>query len=106
MSARWFASRVSGLTAGVDADEFKASEVEDAVFRARAQFLMYADKLTFKVGEVTEAKLQTLNGVWGESYLYVTTAEGNNECWKTQTIVNRSCLGKLFYQWPTRKLKK
>jgi hypothetical protein len=103
--ARSFAARVSGLVESVDAEEFAASEVEDAVYHARAQFLAFAWKLEIKVGAVTAAALETVRGVWGESYLRVTTAAGVAQCWKTQTIVNRSVLGKLFFQFPTRIVK-
>lgn len=100
-AARWFAAKVTGE----NAEDFCLKEVEDAVFMAQQQFRAYADKLEYKVGAVTEARLQVIASVWGSSYLYVTTAAGNAECWHTQTIVNRSKLDKLFYQWPTRKLK-
>lgn len=99
------ARRFAQLVTGENAEEFKLKEVEDAVYMAEQQFRAYADKLEYKVGAVTKATLTIVAGVWGESFLYVTTAAGNEEVWKTQTIVNRSKLDKLFYQWPTRKLK-
>lgn len=102
---RSFAARVCGLVENCDAEEFATKETETAVYFARAQFLEYAWKLDTKVGAVTEAKLQTLNGVWGESYLYVTTAEGVAQCWKTQTIINHSVYGTPYFQWPTRIVK-
>lgn len=105
VARRAFAARVSYLVEGCNVEEFVTNYVANEVFAARAQFLAFADKLTLKVGAITEAKLQTLRGVWGESYLYVTTAEGVAQCWKTQTIVNRSVLDNLFYQWPTRIVK-
>lgn len=102
---RQFARSAAGLNERITAEAFAHETVEDAVYNARYQFLAFASKLELKVGAVTEASLQTLRGVWGESYLYVTTAEGVAQCWKTQTIVNRSVLGKLFFQWPTRIVK-
>lgn len=96
------AARLTDAAKGAD---YALKMIEDAVYGARAQFLAYAWKLEAKVGNVTEATLQVLRGVWGESYLYVTTAEGVAQCWKTQTIVNRSVLDNLFYQWPTRTVK-
>lgn len=100
------ARRFAGKVTGEGKEEFELKEIEDAIFMAEQQFRAYADKLEYKVGEVTEARLQVIYSVWGSSYLHVLTAAGNYETWHTQTIVNRSKLDKLFYQWPTRKLKK
>jgi hypothetical protein len=97
--------RFAAMITGENAEEFVTNYIESEVFSAQQQFRAFAAKLEHKVGAITEAKLQVLNGVWGESYLYVTTAEGVAQCWKTQTIVNRSVLDNLFYQWPTRTIK-
>jgi hypothetical protein len=71
---------------------------------ASAQYDSFIAKLEAKIGEVTAA---TLSGehVWGHSVLTVTKADGTSEKWKTQMIVNVSVLGKLFNQWPSRKMK-
>jgi hypothetical protein len=43
--------------------------------------------------------------VWGRSDLKVTLKDGSTEVWRTQVIVNVSKLGKLFNQWPSRRVK-
>ena len=71
---------------------------------AAADFDAYVTKLEAKVGDCVAA---TVDGnLWNESILTVTTADGAVERWKTQMIINVSSLGKLFNQFPTRKLKK
>jgi hypothetical protein len=95
---RAFAARIQN-------DEFVANYVEGEVYGARMQFLGFANKLETKVGAITSAELEMVRGVWGESYLRVTTTDGARVTWKTQTIVNRSVLDNLFYQWPTRVVK-
>lgn len=72
---------------------------------AAAQYDMFVIKLVGKVGPVTEAKLEGSH-VWGHSFLTVRNADGTQDIWKTQQIVNRSGLGTMFNQWPTRKLKR
>lgn len=71
---------------------------------AAAQYEAFVAKLTEKVGEVSSATLEG-NHVWGYSFLTVETAEGESQIWKTQMIINVSKLGKLFNQFPTRKVK-
>jgi hypothetical protein len=71
---------------------------------AAAQYDSYVQKLIGKIGEVTAASLDG-DHVWGFSYLTVTLPNGKKEVWKTQMIVNISKLGKLFNQFPTRKMK-
>lgn len=93
------------MVTGDKADDFTTKYIADEVYGARAQFLAYADKLVLKVGAIKSAELEMVRGVWGESYLNVVTAEGVAIIWKTQTIVNRSVLDNLFYQWPTRIVK-
>jgi hypothetical protein len=71
---------------------------------AAAQYDAFVEKLVAKVGDVTAATLAGCH-VWGHSVLTVVTAAGESQRWQTQMIMNVSCLGKLFNQWPTRKLK-
>lgn len=72
--------------------------------QASAQFDAYIAKLESKIGECVEAKLAGEN-IWTGSLLTVVKPDGTVEKWKTQMIINVSCLGKLFNQWPTRKIK-
>lgn len=70
---------------------------------AAEQYDAFVAKLIKKIGDCDAADL-TGNHVWGYSVLTVTKGEAI-ERWKTQQIVNVSKLGKLFNQWPTRKVK-
>jgi hypothetical protein len=98
---RSFAQRITGE----HAEQVAAETVEEAVYVARSSFLSYAWKLDTKVGDVTAAKLTTVYGVWGESFLDVTKADGSVIRWKTQTITNHSVYGTPYFQWPTRIVK-
>lgn len=104
--ARRFAANVCGLNEKITAEAAADEAVEDAVYNARYNFLAYAWKLDRKVGDVTAAKLTTVAGVWGESYLDVTMRDtGAVIRWKTQTITNHSVYGTPYFQWPTRIIK-
>lgn len=78
---------------------FIAQAQEDAA----AQYDAFVAKLTHKIGDCDSATLEG-NHVWGHSLLTVTKANVT-EKWKTRQIVNTSKLGRLFNQWPTRKVK-
>ena len=82
------------------AARFVAQAGENAAFEYDA----FVAKLNAKIGEAETAHIVG-NHVWSSSYLYVTKADGTKECWKTQMIINVSKLGKLFNQFPTRKVK-
>jgi hypothetical protein len=70
---------------------------------AGASFDAYVAKLTAKVGEgVSSASV--VGHLWDYSILTV-EKNGSTEQWRTQQILNVSCLGKVFNQWPTRKMK-
>jgi hypothetical protein len=71
---------------------------------AAAQYDAFVAKLEAKVGTHTAAIL-TGNHVWGSSLLTVDLPDGRTERWTTKQIVNVSSLGKLFNQWPTRRVK-
>ena len=77
--------------------------VADARKDAAAQYDSFIAKLNAKIGPATVARLEG-NHVWSYSFLFVETASGS-QCWKTQMIINRSKLGKLFNQFPSRKVK-
>jgi Asp-tRNA(Asn)/Glu-tRNA(Gln) amidotransferase A subunit family amidase len=83
--------------------EREARFIDGAKVDAAAQYDAFVAKLTQKIGECDSAVLSG-NHVWGQSILTVTKGE-SSERWKTQMIVNVSKLGKLFNQWPTRKVK-
>lgn len=88
--------------------DINAAKVEKLVADAREdaafQYEAFVAKLNSKIGPATAARLEG-NHVWGHSYLHVTTAAGEQQIWKTQMIINVSKLGKIFNQFPTRKVK-
>jgi hypothetical protein len=81
--------------------------VERIVKRVRAdaatQYDAFVAKLVQKVGAHDAATLVGSH-VWGHSILTVQRGPVS-ERWKTQMIINVSKLGKLFNQFPTRKVK-
>ena len=88
-----------------DMDAAKAEEfVKEAKEDAAYQYEQYVAKLNKKIGPTKSATLEG-NHVWGYSFLRVVTASGEKQTWKTQTIINQSKLGKVFNQFPTRKIK-
>lgn len=84
-------------------EEAKARVLKMAEEMAASSYDAYVAKLCGKVGECLTAEVD--GKLWNYSYLTVTKADGSKEMWKTQMIVNVSSLGKLFNQWPTRKMK-
>ncbi|AHZ60195.1 hypothetical protein HQ81_0151 [Dickeya phage phiDP23.1] len=77
--------------------------IKKARRNAAHQYESFICKLEDKIGSHSAAELDGSH-VWGYSILTVTTPEGTQR-WKTQTIINVSKLGKLFNQYPTRKVK-
>lgn len=78
--------------------------VENAKIDASKEFDAFVAKMEDKIGEVKSAELKG-SFVWGYSVMTVTKEDGSKENWKTQMIINVSKLGKLFNQFPTRKIK-
>lgn len=77
--------------------------ISDAQQRASLDFDAFIVKLCDKIGECESATIDAPD-VWGYSFLHVTKSSGP-ETWKTQQIINQSKLGRLFNQWPSRKIK-
>ncbi len=89
----------------VDVDSnYVARFVKEAREDAAAQYDLFIMKLIAKIGDVETASLNG-NHVWSYSFLTVSKARSVIEIWKTQQIMNVSKLGKVFAQWPTRKVK-
>lgn len=72
---------------------------------AADQYEGFVYKLVEKIGDHASAGLVPMQGVWTHSILTVTKKDGTSQQWETKRIINRSCLGKLFFQWPTRLMK-
>lgn len=97
-------SYIPGAPDIVEADpERQSLFIKEARRDAAFQYESFICKLEDKVGGHSAAVLDGSH-VWGYSILTVTTPEGI-ERWKTQTIINMSKLGKLFNQYPSRKVK-
>jgi hypothetical protein len=78
--------------------------IQDAAERAAIDYDAFIVKLCGKIGRCDSAEINGSH-VWGYSLL--TVAKGETiEVWKTQQIVNTSKLGKVFNQWPSRKVKR
>jgi hypothetical protein len=78
--------------------------VVEAGENAGAQYTAFILKLELKVGKCDTATLEG-DHVWGHSTLTVTKGE-QRETWITHQIINVSKLGKVFNQWPSRKVKR
>jgi hypothetical protein len=78
--------------------------VDRALEDAAAQYEAYVVKMINKIGSCESAEMAYNNGLWFDSDLLVVKS-GTKEVWNTRCIINRSCLGKLFNQFPTRKRK-
>lgn len=89
----------------VDVDSnYVAKYVKEAREDAAFQYEAFVAKLNKKIGPAKTARLDG-NHVWSHSFLHVVTESGDAQIWKTQTIMNQSKLGKIFPQFPTRKVK-
>ncbi len=73
--------------------------------RAALDYESFVYKLVDKIGDHASAELLPMQGVWTHSILTVTKKDGTSQQWETKRIINRSCLGKRFFQWPTRLMK-
>src|SRR5579859_292486 len=74
-----------------------------ATASANAVVDSYVHKLAGKIAK--RAVSATTNGnIWDCALLTVNCYDGEVQTWKTQCILNTSCLGKLFNQWPTRRV--
>lgn len=80
------------------------SAVQKAKSHVTANYEAFVAKLNSKIGPVLEASAQGYDA-WSSSLLTVKTVTGEIEKWRTNVIINRSSLGTLFNQWPTRKVK-
>jgi hypothetical protein len=95
--------RFLSLTTKGARDEKKVEAfISEAGERASAQYTAFIQKLEGKIGEHVSASIEGEH-IWGSSLLTVTKAT-HVEKWRTQQIVNVSVLGKVFNQWPSRKV--
>jgi len=85
-------------------DERVERFIKEAKENAAKEYDLFVAKLEEKIGTCASAEL-TGNHVWSHSILTIKKEDETIERWKTQMIVNCSKLGKLFNQFPTRKVK-
>ena len=94
-----------------DADGYSwSSQLEDHYVQVclegvAQQYDSFVAKMNHKIENPVAAEFAWVRNVWGDSRLLVTLADGTKELWQTKIILNVSKLGKLFNQWPTRRLK-
>lgn len=81
-----------------------------AVELAKQSLDGYCAKLSRKIldtsdnGSTLKAEYVGGSNPWGYSHLRVDTSNGQ-QLWRTKMIINVSCLGTVFNQWPTRLVK-
>jgi hypothetical protein len=81
----------------------RAALLAEAIAAITASFDAFAAKLAEKAGPITAASICGAS-LWNGSTLTVTAADGTRAAWRTRTILNVSCLGKVFNQYPTRRV--
>lgn len=70
---------------------------------ADAQVDSYLFKMAAKIGKDI-ASASTNGCIWDFATLKVVCVDGEEQTWKTNCILNQSVYGKLFNQWPTRRV--
>lgn len=94
----------------IEAEPLAARIRAEARSQANDVIRAYAHKLTAKEDALrkesgTEGEVITAEytgNLWSHSFMVYTLANGIKDTWKTNMILNVSCLGKLFNQFPTR----
>ena len=87
----------------IASDSAKMRLIDNAVKEAELNYLDYITKLENKIGVTVKTAMLDGN-LWSGSILTVATTEGTQR-WNTKIIINQSKYGKLFNQFPSRKLK-
>jgi hypothetical protein len=101
-----FSARLNGTEPWIVVEKpgAEAKVREEARKAANFNFDSYLCKLAGKIEK--QVATATLNGnLWDGSTLCVTCTDGENQTWFTQCIMNQSVYGKLFNQWPTRRVE-
>jgi len=84
------------------------AKAERYIAQSRAAAIASVEAFIAKLaGKVGDIMLAVSDGapVWHGSVLTVVKPDGTIERWRTEMIVNVSALGKMFNQWPTRRIK-
>ncbi len=90
-----------------DIDEFLLGKAESLSREIVAEF---AAKLAGKIDRERAPSASVVSvsvsspDFWSHSIAKVVLSDGSAQVWETHVILNRSCLGKVFNQWPTRRV--
>lgn len=77
--------------------------IESSVKDAENEYIAFIAKMTEKIGKpVVDASID--GNIWDRCTLHVTTNDGEKQSWFTQMIWNTSVYGKIFNQFPTRRV--
>lgn len=77
---------------------------EDTVAAFAAKLAGKVDREKAEGAAVVSVASTTIDR-WSSGTTVVRLSDGSEQEWHTQVIVNQSCLGKLFNQWPTRRVR-
>ncbi len=88
--------------AQVKASAFETARKE-AISAADASINGYIHKLAGKIGP-GDYSIKYLGNLWGGSDVHVLEGDQVVQTWHTKCILNVSCLGTVFNQWPTRRV--
>jgi len=104
VAEKYFSGPHTGTTAYIVAPRENTEEIVSAT--ADAMVAQYFDgyiiKLSGKIGKPV-ATATHRGSIWQNGVLSIICEDGEKQVWHTQCIINRSYLGNLFNQWPTRR---
>jgi hypothetical protein len=83
--------------------KIKKAYQDESERNARASYMAWVQKMIEKIGKPV-VKAKATGNPWNGSVLEVETDDGGTQRWKTQMILNTSKYGKLFNQFPSRKM--
>ena len=73
--------------------------------QAHESFMAWICKMAAKIGKKVLKADMTGVDPWAESVLAVETEGGDEQIWHTRMIINRSKYGKMFHQFPSRRVR-
>lgn len=104
---RYLSSRSGGYQLRSDLEQYVAKQAAaaaaDTVAGFAAKMAGKVDREKAEGAQVVSASIAT-GDLWAHSTLTVRLSDDTQQVWHTQMIVNHSCRGKFFNQWPTRKV--
>lgn len=109
LEARWVEQ---ALAANAKSEYPRSADyvTRDAKDAAEDNVASFAAKLTGKIDGAEDIGTAKVTGItfsgslWNGSTLTATLDDGRRQVWTTHIILNFSCLGKAFNQWPTRRV--